>query len=131
MYFCRTNKAEQYFDIAMDLYFHKGVGATQIIRQIPISRSMLYRWIAKFAEANGLKESTDMSKNTANGQPQSTLQEGLSGSTDDVNVLRARIEELEEQLRHEKMRAEAYNTMIDLAESTFKVPIRKKSGAKR
>jgi transposase len=43
----------------MDLYFHKGVGATPIIRQIPISRSMLYRWIAKFAEANGLKESTD------------------------------------------------------------------------
>ena len=131
MYFCRTNKAEQYFDIAMDLYFHRGVGATQIIRQIPISRSMLYRWIAKFAEANGLNESTEMSKNTAKGQPQSTLQEGLSGSTDDVNVLRARIEELEEQLRHEKMRAEAYNTMIDLAESTFKVPIRKKSGAKR
>ena len=131
MYFCRTNKAEQYFDIAMDLYFHKGVGATQIIRQIPISRSMLYRWIAKFAEANGLKESTDMSKNAAKGQPQSTLQEGQSGSTDDVIVLRARIEELEEQLRYEKMRAEAYNTMIDLAESTFKVPIRKKSGAKR
>ncbi|MBQ4388952.1 MAG: hypothetical protein II824_03135 [Bacteroidales bacterium] len=72
-----------------------------------------------------------MSKNTAKGQPQSTLQEGQSGSTDDVNVLRARIEELEEQLRHEKMRAEAYSTMIDLAESTFKVPIRKKSGAKR
>ena len=44
----------------------------EIIRQIPISRSMLYRWIAKFAEANGLKESTDMSKNTAKGQPQST-----------------------------------------------------------
>ena len=131
MYFCRTNKAEQYFDIAMDLYFHKGVGATQIIRQIPISRSMLYRWIAKFAEANGLKESSDMSKNTSKGQPKSTLQEGQSGSTDDVQVLRARIEELEEQLRHEKMRAEAYNTMIDLAESTFKVPIRKKSGAKR
>ena len=131
MYFCRTNKAEQYFDIAMDLYFHKGVGATQIIRQIPISRSMLYRWIAKFAEANGLKKSSDMSKNTAKGQPKSTLQEGQSGSTDDVQVLRARIEELEEQLRHEKMRAEAYNTMIDIAESTFKVPIRKKSGAKR
>lgn len=115
----------------MDLYFHKGVGATQIIRQIPISRSMLYRWIAKFAEANGLKEPTDMSKNTAKGQPESTLPEGQSSSTDDVQVLRARIEELEKQLRYEKMRAEAYNTMIDLAEDAFKVPIRKKSGAKR
>ena len=72
-----------------------------------------------------------MSKDTAKGQEQSTLQEGQSGSTEDVQVLRARIEELEEQLRYEKMRSEAYSTMIDLAESTFKVPIRKKSGAKR
>ena len=72
-----------------------------------------------------------MSKDTAKGQEQSTLQEGQSGSTEDVQVLRARIEELEEQLRHEKMRSEAYSTMIDLAEFTFKVPIRKKSGAKR
>lgn len=115
----------------MDLYFNKGVGATQIVRQIPISRSNLYRWIRKFAVENGLKEPTDMSKNTAKGQPESTLPEGHSGSTDDVQVLRARIDELEKQLRYEKMRAEAYNTMIDLAEDAFKVPIRKKSGAKR
>ena len=131
MYFYQSQKAAQYFDIAMDLYFHKGVGATQITRQIPVSRSMLYRWITKFAEANGLKEPKDMSQDPANSPVQSTLQEGQSGSTDDVQVLRARIEELEEQLRHEKMRSEAYSTMIDLAESTFKVPIRKKSGAKR
>lgn len=131
MYYYQSQKAAQYFDIAMDLYFNKGVGATQIVRQLPISRSNLYRWIRKFAVENGLKEPTDMSKNTAKGQRESSLQEGQSGSTDDVQVLRARIEELEEQLRHEKMRSEAYNTMIDLAEATFKVPIRKKSGAKR
>ena len=28
--FYRTNKQEQYFDIAMDLYFNKGVGALQM-----------------------------------------------------------------------------------------------------
>lgn len=131
MYLRKPTKGDQYYDIAMDLYFNKGVGVTQITRQIPVARSMIYRWITKFAIENGLKESSDMSKDIAKGQSQSTLQEGQIGSTDDVNVLRARIEELEEQLRHEKMRAEAYNTMIDLAESTFKVPIRKKSGAKR
>ena len=131
MYYYQSQKAAQYFDIAMDLYFHKGVGATQITRQIPVSRSMLYRWITKFAVANGLREPIDMNKEPAKGQAESTLKEGQSGSTDDVQVLRARIEELEEQLRHEKMRSEAYNTMIDLAEATFKVPIRKKSGAKR
>jgi len=131
MYLRKPTKGDQYYDIAMNLYFNKGVGVTQITRQIPVARSMIYRWITKFAIENGLKESSDMSKDIAKGQSQSTLQEGQIGSTDDVNVLRARIEELEEQLRHEKMRAEAYNTMIDLAESTFKVPIRKKSGAKR
>ena len=131
MYYHKQTKGDQYYDIAVDLYFNKGVGATQITRQIPVGRSMLYRWFTKFAIENGLKEPSDMSKDTAKGQEQSTLQEGQSGSTEDVQVLRARIEELEEQLRHEKMRSEAYNTMIDLAEATFKVPIRKKSGAKR
>ncbi len=131
MFYHHSEKAEQYYDVAMDLYFHKGLGATQIIKQIPISRAGLYKWIAKFAVENGLKEPTDMSKNTAKGQPKSTLPEGQSSSTEDVQVLRARIDELEKQLRYEKMRAEAYNTMIDLAEDTFKVPIRKKSGAKR
>ena len=50
MYFYQSQKAAQYFDIAMDLYFHKGVGATQITRQIPVSRSMLYRWITKYLQ---------------------------------------------------------------------------------
>lgn len=125
MFYYRSTKVEQFYDTAMDLYFNKGVGATQIVRQLPISRSNLYRWIRKFAVDNGLKEPTDMSKNTAKGQPESTLPEGHRGSTDDVQVLRARIDELEKQLRYEKMRAEAYNTMIDLAEDAFKVPIRK------
>ena len=131
MYYHRPTKGEQFYDIATDLYFNKGVGVTQITRQIPVARSMVYRWLTKFAEEHGMKEPTDMKKKPDKGQVQSTLQEGQSGSTDDVQVLRARIEELEEQLRHEKMRSEAYSTMIDLAESTFKVPIRKKSGAKR
>jgi len=131
MFYYHSEKAEQYYDVAMDLYYHKGLGATQIIKQIPISRSGLYKWIAKFAFENGMKEPTAMSKNTAKGQPESTLPEGHSGSTDDVQVLRARIDELEKQLRYERMRAEAYSTMIDLAEDAFKVPIRKKSGAKR
>lgn len=131
MFYYHSEKAEQYYDVAMDLYFHKGFGATQILKQIPISRSGLYKWIAKFAFENGLKEPNHMSKKTAKGQPENSLPEGQSGSTDDVQVLRARIDELEKQLRYEKMRAEAYNTMIDLAEDAFKVPIRKKSGAKR
>jgi transposase-like protein len=45
--------------------------------------------------------------------------------------LEAKIKRLEEQLEDEKLRTLALNTMIDLAEKEFKIPIRKKSGARQ
>ncbi len=40
-------------------------------------------------------------------------------------------ERLQRELELEKMRSAAYSKMIDLAEEEFKLPIRKKSGAKQ
>jgi hypothetical protein len=34
-------------------------------------------------------------------------------------------------LELEKLRSHAYSTMIDLAEQTFNIPVRKKSGTKQ
>ena len=50
---------------------------------------------------------------------------------DDVQALQAELARVKEELRKEKLRADAYDTMIDIAEDMFKVPIRKKAGAKR
>ncbi len=44
--------------------------------------------------------------------------------------LEAKVKQLEYQLEDEKLRTLALSTMIDLAEKEFKIPIRKKSGAK-
>lgn len=44
--------------------------------------------------------------------------------------LEAKVKRLEQQLEDEKLRTLALSTMIDLAEKEFKIPIRKKSGAK-
>lgn len=44
--------------------------------------------------------------------------------------LEAKVKQLEHQLEDEKLRTLALSTMIDLAEKEFKIPIRKKSGAK-
>ena len=38
---------------------------------------------------------------------------------------------VKEALELEKLRAKAYDTMINLAEKTFNIPIRKKSGTKQ
>lgn len=50
---------------------------------------------------------------------------------EDFNVLRAEITRLKKELRQEKMRAEALDTMIDVAEEMFNIPVRKKAGTKQ
>ena len=43
----------------------------------------------------------------------------------------AEIKRLRKALELEKLRSHAYSTMIDLAEQTFNIPVRKKSGTKQ
>lgn len=40
-------------------------------------------------------------------------------------------ERIQKELESEKLKAAAYSTMIDIAEQTFDIPIRKKPGAKQ
>lgn len=52
-------------------------------------------------------------------------------STEDYDALRAEITRLKKELRHERMRSEALDTMIDVAEEMFNIPVRKKAGTKQ
>ena len=45
--------------------------------------------------------------------------------------LEAKVQKLEEQLKHERFRTLALNTLIDVAEGDLKISIRKKAGAKQ
>ena len=48
-----------------------------------------------------------------------------------ITALLLENERLRTALKHEKLRAQAYDTMIDVAEELFYVPIRNRAGAKR
>ena len=48
-----------------------------------------------------------------------------------VAALQAEIKRLKKDLAYEKMRSDAYDTMIDVAEEMFNIPIRKKAGTKQ
>ena len=48
-----------------------------------------------------------------------------------IKELEAENRRLEKALELERLRARAYDTMINLAEKTFNIPIRKKSGTKQ
>ncbi len=54
-----------------------------------------------------------------------------SGKTNKERELEARIKQLEKDLEHERLRAQALDTMITIAERDLKIPIRKKPGAKQ
>lgn len=53
------------------------------------------------------------------------------GESKSLAELQAEIASLQQLLAHERLRSEAYLTMIKLAEEKYKLPIEKKSGAKR
>jgi hypothetical protein len=49
----------------------------------------------------------------------------------EVQALKQEIKRLKTCLAHERMRADAYDTMIDLAEATYQIKVRKNSATKQ
>lgn len=60
-----------------------------------------------------------------------SLSQMSSKELSDNKKLEARIKELEKQLEYAQIKNVALNTMIDIAETELKIPIRKKSGSKQ
>lgn len=98
-------------------YLESGVAAEKIIKKYHISnRSVLFSWMDKFLNEKDLLplqqepvDDDDMAK---------TKDERLKEKD-------AEIKRLRKALELEKLRSHAYSTMIDLAEQTFNIPVRK------
>ena len=52
----------------------------------------------------------------------------IDSKSEEIKLLREEVMELEKRLYSEKMRADFYDTMIDVAEEMFNIEIRKKAG---
>lgn len=72
-------------------------------------------------------------RNFASEIPKNTImrKKRTEAGEEDYDKLRAEAERLRKELREQKMRAEALNTMIDVAEEMFDIPIRRKTDDKR
>ena len=55
----------------------------------------------------------------------------MHGKDNELKELQKRVKELEAQLLAAEIKAEAYDEMINVAEAKFRIPIRKKAGAKQ
>jgi transposase len=129
MFIYQTNRRDQYYEKVIDLYVNKHLSSRRIAKIVPLSKTTITRWIANFASDN--PEVPIMSKKTVKPKEVFSEPESRQELPDDVKTLQAELLKVKEELRKEKLRADAYDTMIDIAEDMFKVPIRKKAGAKR
>lgn len=75
-------------------------------------------WIRKFVGEEN--EEVPMKKN-----------ESPRTESEEINRLKRELKKSKLALYQERMRADAYDTMIDVAEEMFKIPIRKKAGTKQ
>lgn len=86
-----------------------------------VGNSYIYNWMRKFGLTKPDQEQPRI---------QSTMTKE-AGKTSKERELEAKIKQLEKDLEHERLRAQAFETMITIAERDLKIPIRKKPGAKQ
>ena len=121
MFLYQTEKRLKYYDQVIEIYQRTGYTAYRIAKLglVPVERKAIAKWIANFVSENGkITPSTIMeSKKTENAE--------------ELEALKAKIADLEEQLRLEKMRGRLNDKIIEIAEKKYNIQIRKKAGAKQ
>ena len=120
MFIYQTKKRELYYERVIALYQQTGYGKKRLGKLFPeIGEKTISRWIANFVAENGTVT------------PQTVMQTNQEPNNEELQALKKKVAELEKQLKYQEMRADAYDTMIDIAEKKFNIPIRKKAGAKQ
>ena len=121
MFIYQTEKRLNYYDQVIDIYLKTGYSAERIanLGLVPVGRHAIKNWIANFVSETGYKV------------PPVHMHYNKVQDNEELDALKAKIADLEEQLRIEKMRCRLNEKIIDIAEKKYNIPIRKKAGAKQ
>lgn len=125
----RTKKKDQYYKKALDLYVKDHQSVWQISKIIPVNRTTIWRWISTFAAYD--QESYVMKKKDIQTPSPMIHPVHEEPMPDDIESLRAELKRLRSELTKAEIKAEAYEEMINVAESQFDIQIRKKAGVKQ
>ena len=110
-------------------YLTQGAGFRKLASKYGISRTTICKWVAIHQGIHNLAPTEKQQKyciSSMNSSPKKT-----SSQEQSVEELQQKIAALEKQLEWEKLRSEALNTMIDIAEKDLNISIRKKPGAQQ
>ena len=85
------------------------------------SKSGILEWMRIFAGKPG----------KAHGLDPLPILKDVSNSSEDIAKLKARITQLEEELKLSNLKGKAYQIMVDIAKEDYNLDLEKKSGAKQ
>ncbi|HEU4495948.1 MAG TPA: hypothetical protein VFR70_02745 [Flavobacterium sp.] len=111
-------------------YLERGCGYRTLQAKYGISRTTICKWVQIYQGIHELPRSDKQQKHYIRdmNHPEKKRAARKDPTQDD---LLKKIAALEKQLEWEKMRADALNIMIDVAEEKLNIPIRKKSGSRQ
>ena len=110
-------------------YLTQGGGFRKLAEKYGISRTTICKWVLIYQGIHNLPPTEKQEKysvSSMNSSPNKSTSPDQS-----IKELEQKITALEKQLEWEKLRTEALNTMIDIAEKDLNIQIRKKPGAQQ
>jgi transposase-like protein len=115
---------------AITEYLTQGVGYRQLAAKYGVSRSTICKWVQIHQGIHNIPPTQKQQKYylaAMNSTPENKAAEDCKNK----QVLEQKIALLEKQLAWEKLRADALDTMINIAEKQLDISIRKKSGSQQ
>ena len=108
-------------------YLTQGTGYRQLAAKYGVSRSTINKWVQIHQGIHSIPPTEKQQRyylSSMNSKPEKTSAEEFT----DQHQLQQKITLLEKQLAWEKLRGDALDTMINIAEKQLDISIRKKSG---
>jgi len=115
---------------AITEYLTKGAGYRQLAAKYGVSRTTINKWVMIHQGIHNIPPTEKQQKyylSAMNSKPENIAAPAFKDQQDSVQ----KIALLEKQLAWEKLRADALDTMINIAEKQLNISIRKKSGSQQ
>ena len=108
-------------------YLTQGTGYRQLAAKYGVSRTTINKWVMIHQDIHNLpltQKQVQYNSSAMNSSKEKSSEVALQNQ----DALQQKIALLEKQLQWEKLRADALDTMINIAEQQLDITIRKKSG---
>ena len=109
-------------------YLQQGCGYRKLQAKYGISRTTICKWVQIYQGIHGLERTTKQQSHYLRDMNDPNKKR-LPKQLPDTEDLQKKIAALQKQLQYEKLRADALDTMINIAEDKLNIAIRKKSGS--